>query len=162
MKNFYNLYITQALNILGSIKFAFFLIICLIILAMIGSIISDASIDKIKYNFIISLFFNPSTDEFKDFAFTFGLLNVYTSPLFVTLLFLFTINLLICTFKLFPFAKKGFPFVDENGLKNEIVFKDDVSAVTDFFYKEGWRVSRSPENNIVKAEHNKPGKYGVI
>ncbi len=163
MKNFYNLYITPALNILGSIKFAFFLIICLIILSMIGSIISDASIDKIKYNFIISLFFNPSTDEFKDFAFTFGLLNVYTSPLFITLLFLFTINLLICTFKLFPFAKKGFPFVDENGLKNEIVFKDDVSAVTDFFYKEGWRVSRSPENNnIVKAEHHKPGKYGVI
>ncbi len=163
MKNFYNLYIKPALNILGSIKFAFFLIICLIILSMIGSIISDVSIDKIKYNFIISLFFNPSTDEFKDFASTLGLLNVYTSPLFITLLFLFTINLLICTFKLFPFAKKGFSFVDENNLKNEIVFKDDISAVTDFFYKEGWRVSRSLENNnIVKAEHHKPGRYGVI
>lgn len=163
MKNFYNLYIKPALKILGSIKFAFFLIICLVILSIIGSIISDASIDKIKYNFIISLFFNPSTNEFKDFASTLGLLNIYTSPLFITLLSLFTINLLICTFKLFPFAKKGFPFVDENGLKNEIEFIDDISTVTDFFYKEGWHVSRSPENNnIVKAEHHKPGRYGVI
>lgn len=163
MKNFYNLYIKPALKILGSIKFAFFLIICLVILSIIGSIISDASIDKIKYNFIISLFFNPSTDAFKEFASTFGLLNIYTSPLFIILLSLFTINLLICTFKLFPFAKKGFPFIDENSLKNEIEFKEDISEVTDFFYKEGWRVSRSPENNnLVKAEHHKPGRYGVI
>lgn len=163
MKNFYNLYIKPALKILGSIKFAFFLIICLVILSIIGSIISDASIDKIKYNFIISLFFNPSTDAFKEFASTFGLLNIYTSPLFIILLSLFTINLLICTFKLFPFAKKGFPFIDENSLKNEIEFSEDISEVTDFFYKEGWRVSRSPENNnLIKAEHHKPGRYGVI
>ena len=163
MKNFYNLYIKPALKILGSIKFAFFLVICLIILSIIGSIISDASVDKIKYNFIISLFFNPSTDAFKDFASSFGLLNIYTSPLFITLLSLFTINLLICTFKLFPFAKKGFPFIDENSLKNEIEFSKDISEVTDFFYKEGWNVSRSPENNnLVKAEHHKPGRYGVI
>ena len=163
MKNFYNLYIKPALKILGSIKFAFFLVICLIILSIIGSIISDASVDKIKYNFIISLFFNPSTDAFKEFASTFGLLNIYTSPLFITLLSLFTINLLICTFKLFPFAKKGFPFIDENSLKNEIEFSKDISEVTDFFYKEGWNVSRSPENNnLVKAEHHKPGRYGVI
>ena len=163
MKNFYNLYIKPALKILGSIKFAFFLVICLIILSIIGSIISDASVDKIKYNFIISLFFNPSTNEFKEFASTFGLLNIYTSPLFITLLSLFTINLLICTFKLFPFAKKGFPFIDENSLKNEIEFSKDISEVTDFFYKEGWNISRSPENNnLVKAEHHKPGRYGVI
>lgn len=163
MKNFYNLYIKPAFKMLGSIKFAFFLIISLVILSIIGSVISDTSVDKIKYNFIISLFFDASSNEFKDFASAFGLLNIYTSPLFITLLSLFTINLLICTFKLFPFAKKGFPFIDENGLKNEIVFKDDISAVTDFFYKEGWHVSRSPENNnIVKAEHHKPGKYGVI
>lgn len=163
MKNFYNLYIKPAFKILGSIKFAFFLIICLVILSIIGSVISDTSIDKIKYNFIISLFFNPSTNEFREFASSLGLLNIYTSPLFIILLSLFTLNLLICTFKLFPFAKKGFPFVDENGLKNEIVFKDDISEVTDFFYKEGWHVMRSPENNnIVKAEHHKSGRYGVI
>ncbi len=163
MKNFYSLYIKPAVKILGSIKFAFILIISLIILSIIGSIISDASIDKIKYNFIVSLFFDTSSNEFRDFVSTLGLLNIYTSPLFITLLSLFTINLLICTFKLFPFAKKGFPFIDESALKNEAAFKDDISAVTDFFYKEGWHVSRSPENNnLVKAEHHKPGRYGVI
>ena len=163
MKNFYSLYIKPAVKILGSIKFAFILIISLIILSIIGSIISDASIDKIKYNFIVSLFFDTSSNEFRDFVSTLGLLNIYTSPLFITLLSLFTINLLICTFKLFPFAKKGFPFIDESALKNEAAFKDDISAVTDFFYKEGWHVSRSHENNnLVKAEHHKPGRYGVI
>ncbi len=163
MKKFYNLYIKQAINTLGSIKFAFFLIICLIILSIIGSLISETSIDKIKNVFFISLFFDKTTDDFRDFAVSLGLLNIYTSPLFIILLSLFTINLLICTFKLFPFAKKGFPFVEETILKNEIVFKDDISIVTDFFYKEGWHVSRSPaNNNLIKAEHHKPGKYGVI
>lgn len=163
MKKFYNLSIKPAIKILGSIKFAFILIISLVILSIIGSIISDASIEKIKYNTLISLFFDPSTNEFKDFAYTFGILNIYTSPLFITLLSLFTLNLFICTFKLFPFAKKGFPFIDETALENKIEFKDDISTVTDFFYKEGWRVSRSPENNnLVKAEHHKPGRYGVI
>lgn len=163
MRNFYSLYIKPAFKILGSIKFAFFLIICLVILSIIGSVISDTSIEKIKYNFIISLFFDPSTDGFKEFASTFGLLNIYTSPLFIILLSLFTLNLLICTFKLFPFAKKGFPFTDENSLKNEIVFKDDISEVTAFFHKEGWHVTRSPENNnLVKAEKHKSGRYGVI
>ena len=163
MRNFYSLYIKPAFKILGSIKFAFFLIICLVILSIIGSIISDTSIEKIKYNFIISLFFDPSTDGFKEYASAFGLLNIYTSPLFIILLSLFTLNLLICTFKLFPFAKKGFPFTDENSLKNEIVFKDDISEVTAFFHKEGWHVTRSPENNnLVKAEKHKSGRYGVI
>lgn len=163
MKNFYTLYLKPAFKILGSIKFAFFLIICLVILSIIGSVVSETSVDKIKYNFIISLFFDPATNEFKNFASTFGLLNIYVSPLFITLLSLFTINLLICTFKLFPFAKNGFPFINEDSLKNEIEFKEDISAVTDFFYKEGWQVSHSPENNnLVKAEHHKPGKYGVI
>ncbi len=108
MKNFYSLYIKPAVKILGSIKFAFILIISLIILSIIGSIISDASIDKIKYNFIVSLFFDTSSNEFRDFVSTLGLLNIYTSPLFITLLSLFTINLLICTFKLFHLQKKGF------------------------------------------------------
>lgn len=163
MRNFYSLYIKPAFKILGSIKFAFFLIICLVILSIIGSVISDTSIEKIKYNFIISLFFDPSTDGFKEFASAFGLLNIYTSPLFIILLSLFTLNLLICTFKLFPFAKKGFPFTDENSLKNEIVFKDDISEITAFFHKEGWHVTHSFENNnLVKAEKHKSGRYGVI
>ncbi|MDE7315781.1 MAG: cytochrome c biogenesis protein ResB, partial [Mucispirillum sp.] len=84
MKNFCNLYIKPAFKILGSIKFAFFLIIFLVVLSIIGSVIKDASIDKIKYNIIISLFFDVSSNEFKDFVSAFGFLNIYTSPLFIT------------------------------------------------------------------------------
>lgn len=163
MKNLYNLYIKPFFKILGSIKFAFVLIILLVVLSVIGSIISDTSVDKIKYNFLVSLFFDPATNDFRNFASSLGLLNIYISPLFITILSLFTVNLLICTFKLFPFAKKGFPFVEENALNEEIVFKDDISVVTDFFYKEGWRVSRSTKNNnLIKVEQHSNGRYGVI
>ncbi len=163
MRNFYSLYIKRAIKFLGSIKFAFILVICLIIISIIGSIVSDTSIENLKHNIFISLFFDANTDSFREFASSFGLLNIYTSPLFIIVLSLFTLNLLICTFSLFPFARKGFPFVNENALIKQIYYEDDLSSVTDFFYKEGWYVSRSPENNnLVKVEHNKPGKYGVI
>lgn len=162
--SFYSLYIKPVINFLGSIKLALFLIICLVIMSMIGSIMSESSIEKLKDTYFISLFFDPQTSSFYDFASSFGLIDIYTSPVFIIFLALFTLNILICTFKLFPFAKQGFPFIDENLLDKEIQLDNkDLSYVTDFFFKEGYHVSRSPSNNdLVKAECHKAGRYGVI
>ncbi len=153
----------KVINILGSAKFAFIVTILIVLLSFIGTIFSDRSIDNLKYNFIISRFFNPETDRFLNFATTLGLLDIYTSPLFILLLVLFNISLIICTIRLFPFAKKGFPFINKNNLEFEKNTSYDIEYYIDFFNRAGWRIKRSDEdNNIIMAEQHKAGKYGVI
>ena len=152
----------KIINYIGSAKFALFISVLIIMLSIIGSFFSESSVEKFKDNFFISLFFNPNTHEFKNFATDFGLIDIYTTPLFIFLLMLFTLSLVICTIRLIPFAKNGFKILAEKDLKNvenTSLKREDIIV---FFNKEGWKIHANNESNVVMVEQNKPGRYGVI
>lgn len=152
----------KIIDILGSAKFALIVILLILFLSMVGSIFSESSVEKLKHNVFISLIFNPNTNEFRNFATDFGLIDIYTTPLFIILLALFTISLVVCTIRLIPRAKKGFSLLKEDDLKSQINTNLTRSDLITFFNKEGWKIYANDETSIVRAEHNKPGSYGVI
>lgn len=152
----------KIINTIGSAKFAFIVTLPILILSMLGSIISEQSIETLKNNIFISLIFDPYTNEFKNFTTTFGLFDIYTTPLFIILLILFTLSLTICTIRLIPMAKNGFPALKEKDLKSEINTTLSRSDIISFFNKEGWKIYADDTSSIVRVEHNKPGRYGVI
>ena len=152
----------KVINIIGSAKFAFIVILLILFLSMVGSIFSESSVEKLKHNAFISLIFNPNTNEFRNFATNLGLIDIYTTPLFIILLALFALSLVICTIRLIPYAKKGFSLLKEDDLKSEISTNLTGSDLITFFNKEGWKIDATDETSVVRAEHHKPGRYGVI
>ncbi len=151
----------KIINFIGSVKFALVIILIIIFLSIIGSIVSESSVDRLKHVSLISIFFDPSTNDFREFITNIGLINIYTSPLFITLLSLFTLSLVICTIRLIPFARKGFPDIEENSLKDIEKTDMDTDDFIEFFNKEGWKIHLN-KRPLIKVEHNRPGKYGVI
>lgn len=152
----------KIINTIGSAKFALIIIVLILLLSMAGSIFSGNSIEKLKHNLFMSLIFDPNTNDLQNFATSTGLIDIYTTPLFIILLALFTLSLVICTIRLIPQAKNGFPKLQEKDLKSEIntiLSRGDIIA---FFNKEGWKIHADNESSIVRVEHNKPGRYGVI
>ncbi len=150
-------------NIIGSAKFAFIVTLLIILLSFLGSIITEKVILNLETSFLLSKIFNTETHELLHFAEKTGLLNIYTTPLFILLLFLFTLSIIICTIRLFPFAKKGFGFIPEENFENKRDTKYETNDFIDFFNKNGWTVSRCADNlELVKAEQHKAGKSGVI
>ena len=151
----------KIINFIGSVKFALVVILIIIFLSILGSIVSESSVDKLKHVSFISIFFDPATNDFREFITNIGLINIYTSPLFITLLSLFTLSLVICTIRLIPFARKGFPDLEENALKDTAQTNMDTDEFIEFFNKEGWKVHLN-KRPLIKVEHNRPGRYGVI
>lgn len=152
----------KIISVLGSIKFAFVVTILILLLSLIGSIVSEASVDNLKHNAFISLFFDPGTNDFKNFASSTGLLKIYTTPVFIVLLILFTLSLTVCTIKLLPFAKKGFPNLSEKSLTESKAVKLTKSDIISFLKKNHWKVTNLEDGDIVKAEKHILGRFGVI
>ena len=114
----------KVINIIGSAKFAFIVILLILFLSMVGSIFSESSVEKLKHNAFISLIFNPNTNEFRNFATNLGLIDIYTTPLFIILLALFALSLVICTIRLIPYAKKGFSLLKEDEKTAQEIFEE--------------------------------------
>ncbi len=153
----------KIINTVGSAKFAFLTIIPILLLSLTGSIVSEKSVLKLKDNYIISIFFDPSTNEFVNFAEQIGILDIYKTPVFIILLVFFALSLIICTIRLVPFAKTGYLFLREDMLTDEKNTNLSLNDFIFFFQKAGWKITRSKENNnILRAEQHSAGKYGVI
>ena len=64
----------KVINIIGSAKFAFIVILLILFLSMVGSIFSESSVEKLKHNAFISLIFNPNIQfKLKDKAYLYQL-----------------------------------------------------------------------------------------
>lgn len=149
------------LHYIGSAKFAFLITVLILIMSFIGSIVSIDSINNIKHSFLISLIFDPNTNHFLDFAMKTGIIDIYRTPYFLTLLFLFTLSMVICTIRLIPFAIKGFNVLNENSLKQEKEFGSSEESVISFFKKNRWSLKEG-KDGVYMAEKHKAGRYGVI
>lgn len=147
-------------NFIGSVKFAAAILISIILLSLLGSVVSENSFLKLKSSFFISLFFDPSSNGFHDFLERLGLMDIYSTPLFIALLFLFTASMTVCTIKLFPFAIKGYSVSDKNALAKEhdTSLKDGDFRM--FFIGDGWKISE--KDGVIMAERHNLGKFGVI
>lgn len=152
----------KVISVLGSIKFAFVVTILILFLSFLGSIISEASVDNLKNNAFISLFFDPATNDFKNFASSIGLLKIYTTPLFIALLILFTLSLTVCSIKLLPFVRKGFSDVSESSLSESQSVNLTESDFISFFKKNRWKITHLKDSRIIKAEKHILGRYGVL
>lgn len=152
----------KIINIIGSVKFAFIITVLILFLSFLGSIISEASVDNLKNNAFISLFFDPATNGFRNFASSTGLLKIYTTPLFIALLILFTLSLTVCSIRLLPFARKGFSDLSESSLSENQNVNLTKSDFITFFKKNRWKISYLKDSEIIKAEKHILGRYGVL
>lgn len=149
------------LDYIGSAKFAFLITVLILIMSFIGSVVSFDSINNIKHSFLISLFFDPNTNHFLDFAMKTGIIDIYRTPYFLTLLFLFTLSMVICTIRLIPFAIKGYRALQENSLKHEKEITHREEEVVSFFKKNRWSIKKGVDG-VYMAEKHKAGRFGVI
>lgn len=152
----------KLMNAIGNAKFAFIVLILLVLLSIVGSIISESSVDQIKNNAIISLFFDPNTNEFREFVSKIGILTIYKTPIFLTLLFLFTVSLTVCTYRLIPFAMKGYKIVKPMALKESQKFNKTAEELETYLDKHNWTVSKDEETGVYMASKHKSGRWGVI
>ena len=135
-------------SFLSSSKFAMVISACILILAIAGSLIP-------KVDTAVA-----SSQLASNIVSVLGLDHIYTSPIFITLIALFALNLILCTLKLIIF--------DLNKLSdiNNHVFKDygrvaiNHAEVLTFLESNNFDIKR--RSNIVTASKNPFGKYTVV
>lgn len=133
---------------LSSSKFAMVISAAILILATLGSLIPKVD---------MSVF---SSKLVSDIVFTLGLDHIYTSPIFISLIVLFALNLILCTLKLIIF--------DINKLSdiNNINFKDhgrvEIKHADVISFLESNKFDIKQEENVITASKNSFGKYTVI
>lgn len=145
------------ITFLGSAKFAIILIILIVILSMLGSLVpqgdGQAIMDK------LSSIFGADAAAVHNFLINTGLIDIYSSIPFIILVSLFGINIIICTIKLFPFAKSGF---DNENIKLKETSQVNMSE-SDFIQKLSKLGFRGQKNgDTYKAVSHEKGRYGVI
>ena len=150
----------KIINFLSSVKLSIIVVSLIILMSFIGGIISDRSVETISHLGIVSLFFDPNSHEFFEFASKYGLLNVYNTPLFIGLTIIFFINLLCCTIKLIPFAVKGYSDLNKEDLTSEIKTNKTEEEVKNFLHHLGYKIN--DKNGIIRADKFKAGRFGVI
>ncbi len=146
-------------SFLSSTKFTLIITIPIILLVIIGSFIPQDRQQFIDtYTRILN---SSSTAESIHFSLdNLGLLNVYSSPLFVFLLFLFAINLILCTLKLIPFAKKGYTY-NSNKLNNKLELDISPTDIIDSIKSDGFTINEQDDGTYTASKHA-IGRFGVI
>ena len=152
----------KLMNTIGNAKFAFIVVALLLLLSILGSIISESSVDQIKHNGFIKLFFDPDTNDFRRFCATTGILTIYKTPLFLTLLFLFTVSLTVCTYRLIPFAMKGYKIVNPMALKETQNTSKSIEELQTYLDKHNWNVKQDEKTGVYMATKHRSGRWGVI
>ncbi len=150
----------KTISFLSSTKFTLIVTIPIIVLVIIGSMIPQGDKQSFIDTYTRILNSADSADTLYHMLERLGLLNVYASPLFVFLLFLFAINLVLCTYKLIPFAKAGYKFNDKsltNSTTSKLTKDDCLNSFTD----KGFKVTSIDNNTYVATKHNM-GRWGVI
>ncbi len=147
----------KIINFLGSAGFAVVLVSLIAVLSVAGSFIPQgdgaAVMDK------LSSFFGSDAAQVHAFLISTGLIDVYGSAPFLVLMFLFAVNLVLCTLKLVPFARKGF-----NNYNVKLAETASVSLteaeIAEKLAKAGWKSSR--EGSVYRVSRHACGRYGVI
>lgn len=103
-------------QVLGSVKTAIVLIVLLVILFVIGSIVPQGPVEKLTQSTLVPVI--------KDFLLLIQATNIYYSPLFLFLTFLFFVNLTICTLTFtLPVLKK---IISKKEVKPPSTLSEDI------------------------------------
>ncbi len=135
-------------SFLSSSKFAMIISAAILVLAITGSLIPKAdmavSSSKLASNFVSVL----------------GLDHIYTSPIFITLIALFALNLILCTLKLIIFDINKLSDIDSIDFKDHGRVAIKHSEVLSFLKATNFDIKQ--EENVITASKNSFGKYTVI
>lgn len=146
---------------ISSFKFAAIILGLIVILSVIGSFIpqSDPHVFMTK----LANIFGVDVEEIHHLLDVTGFLNIYSSPFFIILISLFGLSIAFRTYKLIPFAIKGFqrPINIKFNEVCETVLTEDEILVT--LEKNGWKLAAKPnEGNLLMASKHSMGRFGVI
>lgn len=147
----------KIISFLGSVRFAVIIVLLIVFLSIVGSFIPQGEgtvvIEK------LSSLFGAEATAVHGFLISSGLIDIYSSYPFIILVSLFALNIVLCTLKLIPFARKGF-----QGFSGELNHVGTTTLteteIIQMLGKDGWKGSK--EDNIYKAVKHENGRYGVI
>lgn len=149
------------IDFLGSFKFAGIVLSVIVILSIIGSLIPQggeaAVIEK------LSVIFGASGEKVYNVLKLTGFNNIYSSYLFIFLIFLFGLSLAVRTWRLLPFALKGFSGKNVIKFDNVVGTKLSKEVILDILKKRDWRTVADHERpNFFKTSKYSFGRFGVI
>ena len=147
----------KIIKFLGSAGFAALLAVLIAFLSALGSVIPQGDGAAVLEK--LSSFFGSDAANLHAFLISTGLIDVYGSLPFLILVFLFAINLTLCTLKLIPFAIKEFSDYDIK-LTETISTAMTESEIHAKLIKDGWKGSRA--GAVFRASKHDGGRYGVI
>lgn len=148
-------------DFLGSLKFAGIVLLIMVILSVIGSFVpqGDPSAVAVK----LAQIFGGNSERVHSFLKITGFLDIYSSPVFIFLLFLFGLSLLIRTVKLMPFAIKGYSSEKIPALDNSVETELTVEGIDGILKKNGWKIAESQtQEGVFRASKHSLGRWGVI
>jgi len=138
----------KCLDFLASTKFAIIITALILILALIGSFIPQTHQEDNINEHVLA------------FMQIIGFDNIFSSVFFIILIVLFAINLILCTIKLLPFARKQYKDIDNLEFHEEKRVVMNYSYIKDFFRNNKFNITE--QDNIIVASKYALGRYSVI
>ena len=135
-------------SFLSSSKFAMVISAGILILAITGSLIPKADVAV------------SSSQLASNIVSVLGLDHIYTSPIFITLIALFALNLILCTLKLIIFDINKLSDIDNIDFKDHGRVAIKHAEVISFLKATHFDIKQ--EENVITASKNSFGKYTVI
>ena len=135
-------------SFLSSSKFAMVISAGILILAITGSLIPKADVAV------------SSSQLASNIVSVLGLDHIYTSPIFITLIALFALNLILCTLKLIIFDINKLSDIDNIDFKDHGRVAIKHAEVISFLKATHFDIKQ--EENVITASKNSFGKYSVI
>lgn len=151
----------KIIDFIGSFKFAVIILALILALSVIGSFIPQNDSHEFMAN--LANLFGTDEEQVHRILDVTGFLNIYSSPFFVFLIFLFGLSIVVRTYKLLPFAFKGFQRPESVKFNEVIESNLTETEILGVLRKNGWKnFPKENESDFFMASKHSCGRFGVI